>query len=152
MDDFLRKPIIQKRPIDTINKGFSASIDESSSQADTINDTTTDSTSLVDHDRIERLKALLEDDFEQLKSTFEQNCTLKLSSLDEAIKNNDVKAAHKVAHSLKGTCGSIGAIGMTAIAVELDAQAKQGDSSNFSKLSSRLKEAFLVTLNEFKTY
>ena len=60
---------------------------------------------------------------------FADNHSQDATHIAEALRQNDLLAAGKLTHALKGAAGSIGATAVNALAGELDAALKLGDST-----------------------
>lgn len=56
----------------------------------------------------------------ELAELFLEDATNHLEALREAIEDDDPPSVVRVAHTLKGTCGSMGALRMSAICAELE--------------------------------
>jgi HPt (histidine-containing phosphotransfer) domain-containing protein len=70
------------------------------------------------------LKDIMEDDFGLLLETFLNDAVARLVSIDDAIFVTDVSALREAAHSLKGSCGNIGAVRLSSLASNLEQQTR----------------------------
>ncbi|GFO55931.1 histidine kinase [Geomonas sp. Red276] len=65
-----------------------------------------------------------------------------LEEMAPAVKRRECEEVRRPAHSLKGAAASMGAERMRELATRLEAEAKEGDDSNFAVLFADLWEAF----------
>jgi HPt (histidine-containing phosphotransfer) domain-containing protein len=68
------------------------------------------------------LKEIMEEDFGLLLETFLSDTVDRLESLATAISATDITALREAAHSLKGSCGNIGAVRLSSMAGNLEQQ------------------------------
>jgi HPt (histidine-containing phosphotransfer) domain-containing protein len=73
---------------------------------------------------------------------FLQDARPRLSALEEAVQNDDTPAVERLAHTLKGSSGNMGARGMSALCARLEDAGASGDLSQSFRLLERLKEEF----------
>ena len=78
---------------------------------------------------------------------FHHGITLSLDSLELAISTSDTEGLRVASHTIKGSCGNIGAMQMRETAVAIEASAKSGDISGAPEGLALLKRQ----LEEFKT-
>ena len=104
----------------------------------------------IDNSVIESLKEVMGDAFSVLITTFIDDTGKLVHSLKELKKQNDIEVFTRNAHSIKSSGANLGALELSAIAAELEAQGKGGDISNsdekISNLLSNFEEA-CVELN-----
>jgi two-component system sensor histidine kinase/response regulator len=79
---------------------------------------------------------------QQLLTVFLGDTRQKLPDLQTMIKNEDHDAISKLAHSIKGASSMIFAEGLSAVAKELESEAKNGQSSQLNRLQTELNEQF----------
>ncbi len=64
----------------------------------------------------------------------------QLIALREAAQSGDARSVERIAHTLKGSCGNMGAVRMGAICAELEEMGRSGNLTTASGLVSRLEE------------
>lgn len=82
---------------------------------------------------VELLHEVVEIFFETAPELFRQ--------IDEALAGNDLPRLQMVAHGLKGSAASIGALGFSAVARELENAARQENAAAIPAVLARLREA-----------
>jgi len=98
----------------------------------------------LDSEALERLEQVLEDPAavaELVELMIEQTPRM-LKQLREAIHELDAEAAFQIAHRIKGSAGTVGAVGIAGICGELEAAARAGELEAALRLSTRLDETF----------
>lgn len=66
----------------------------------------------------------------------------RIGSLEQAVADGQLDHVQTVAHGMKGSAASIGALGFSAAARELESVAKAGDWDRTARLLDRLQEKF----------
>jgi two-component system sensor histidine kinase/response regulator len=84
----------------------------------------------------------------ELISTFATSGEQSLQEIQDALAANDLAAAQRAAHSLKGAAGSIGAMIARSIAADLEVAAKEGDVGKSALLLEVLR-AEVSRANEY---
>ncbi|MBC7983499.1 MAG: response regulator [Candidatus Obscuribacterales bacterium] len=87
----------------------------------------------------------------ELASTFAESGEQSLQQIKEALAANDLTAAQRAAHSLKGASGSIGANVVRAVAADLEIAAKRGDASTAALLFDALRSE-ISRANQFLSH
>jgi len=108
-------------------------------------------TNSIDKSVIESLRDIMGDAFSMLISTFTNDTGKLVHSLSELQQQNDIEVFTRNSHSIKSSCANVGALQMSSIAAELEAQGKTGDISNVSDKVNNLQNEFekaCVELNE----
>ena len=77
-----------------------------------------------------------------LAGMFLEDARPRLSALEEAVQNDDAPAVELLAHTLKGSSGSMGARGMSVLCARLEDAGASGELSQSFGLLERLKEEF----------
>ncbi len=83
------------------------------------------------------MQAMFGKGFPELARLFQDDCPHLLESLHVAIAANDMHNIAEVAHSLSGSCSSIGATSLAALCKKLELQAK---SKQEEGIGIKLKE------------
>jgi HPt (histidine-containing phosphotransfer) domain-containing protein len=78
----------------------------------------------------------------ELAGLFLEDARSGLSALEEAVQRGDAPAVERVAHTLKGGSGSMGARGMAGLCARLEAAGASGDLSSTPRLLGRLEQEF----------
>jgi two-component system, sensor histidine kinase and response regulator len=66
----------------------------------------------------------------------------QLKALREAAEMEDAHSVERTVHTLKGSCGNLGAVKMVAICAELEEIGRSGDLTTTPELIFRLEEEF----------
>ena len=74
----------------------------------------------------------------------------KLESLKEAASLSDLARLHSLAHSLKGSCGLVGALALARAADALESAAGERTQADFAELVRRLETEAEVTLRTLR--
>ena len=67
-----------------------------------------------------------------------------IQSLETALENNDMKALEMAAHTLKGSCRSLGAMVMSNPCEELEEMGRQGSASGFEPFLKEVQDHYAV--------
>jgi HPt (histidine-containing phosphotransfer) domain-containing protein len=78
----------------------------------------------------------------ELAEMFLDDASSGLATLREAIEAGDANSVERVAHTLKGSSGNMGAKGMAAICAELQDTGSSGDLSCAPELLEQLEDEF----------
>jgi HPt (histidine-containing phosphotransfer) domain-containing protein len=78
----------------------------------------------------------------ELSTMFLDDASSSLAALREAVEEGDVLTVERVAHTLKGAAGNMGAPGMAAICAELQDLGASGDLRGAAELLGRLEKEF----------
>lgn len=78
----------------------------------------------------------------ELIQTLLEDAPSRLKGLQEAVRAGEAPAVRRLAHALKGSCGSMGAVEMTRLAGELERAGASWDLSRSQELLERLEEDF----------
>jgi len=77
-----------------------------------------------------------------LKKLFARNNLTKFEEINEALEKNDIKLAHRLAHSLKSNAAHIGMSSLQKVAGDIEMQLKNGKGPADSQLLALLKTEF----------
>jgi HPt (histidine-containing phosphotransfer) domain-containing protein len=96
---------------------------------------------------VSRLRASLVDIgnltvFRELLTVFLQDTPERVATLGRAAATGDARGMRNVAHTLKGTCGYIGAHRLVRICRELEAKAQGGDLAAARELVTQLEAEY----------
>lgn len=126
MNDFLSKPINSKAMLETLTRWLTQ--DQHAHVAAMLPKTSSGEIRLPGFDFSE-LTAMLGDDIAQLLDIlqmFVDDFGEANQTIQTLLEQNNIEAAHRLLHQLKGTAGNIGAIDLHSISETLDDQLKQG--------------------------
>ena len=106
--------------------------------------------SSIDLSVLESLKELMGDTFDILITTFIDDTGKLVHSLSQLQKQNDIEVFTRNAHSIKSSSANLGAMQLSAIAAELEAQGKAGDIANTIDKIILLENEFTLACSEIK--
>ena len=88
----------------------------------------------LDQQMLEDLRDIMEDEFSILMETFLTESQKQFAAIKSALGDADMDLARRSAHSLKGSCGNIGALGLQAQCAELEYAARDEQSEQAAQL------------------
>jgi len=88
----------------------------------------------------------------QLRSDFVRNNQNTFTKISDALDSNDIKTAHRLAHTLKGTAALIGKSTLSKAAQEVEVSLKDGENSATEEQLNLLKTELYIVLDELKPY
>ena len=148
MDDYISKPV---KP-EELDEVLERSIPQSGTGADSAEEGTNaaassaDASSPLDRSVLEGLRELQQegepDVLVELIELFLEDVPLQLVALREAVKGEDADSVQRVAHTLKGSCGNMGAARMAEICADLQEIGDSGDLARAPELLERLEAEF----------
>jgi len=156
MDDFLSKPIDEKKCIDVLHKMFnwggpverSLSISEDSCVAPS----NESSEQLVDFDRLATCTRSNREFAEKIVGNYLEVAKNVLEKLEKFLQNREWKEIKILAHSLKGSSLNLGANQVARIASELEQISQIKDIDASGRLFSKLTQALQNTAQSFSKY
>ena len=96
------------------------------------------------------MKDIMEEVLPELLKTFLDYMPEQLSDLNQAIENNDADLIFGIAHRMKSSCNSLGALGLAAIAQSIEMAGRSGSTEGVRELSSQLEEGLNEVMDFFK--
>jgi len=102
----------------------------------------------LDHDMLEELKDIMEDEFLELLKAFLSDSETRITSLGSAYAANDHVNARNIAHSFKGSSSNIGARALSQLCKELEAIALAGDISDAGALIESVEAEYRCVYTE----
>jgi HPt (histidine-containing phosphotransfer) domain-containing protein len=78
----------------------------------------------------------------ELAGMFLDDARSGLQALEEAVEEGDAPAVERVAHTLKGSSGNMGARRMSDLCAQLEDAGAAGDFARSTELLERLREEF----------
>jgi two-component system sensor histidine kinase/response regulator len=144
MDDYVSKPV-KPEELDEVLKRWiprEGAIDAASVASDGSADPTENETP-VDQAVLENLRELGGSEMvSELVEMFFEDASSSLSALREAVEGGDVHSVERIAHTLKGSSGNMGAKRMAGLWSELEEVGASGDLSGVPELLEQLEEEF----------
>jgi HPt (histidine-containing phosphotransfer) domain-containing protein len=147
MDDYVAKPVRSEELDEILNRWVSderetpepevplvAQADDSTSQ---------DSEDPLDEEVLAGLRELGDAELlAELVEVFFEDVPPRLAALREATESGDAESVERVAHTLKGSCGNMGAWRMAQICAELQDTGASGDLARAPELLEQLEAEF----------
>ncbi len=146
MDDYVPKPVKPEELEAVLGRWIrqeeeAASVDIAEVEGDSVTPEVSDDP--LDRTVIENLLDLGGSEMlSELAEMFFDDTSSALSALREAVTTSDAQSVERVAHTLKGSSGNMGAQKMSAICAELQDSGASGDLSRATELLTRLEEEF----------
>lgn len=101
---------------------------------------------VIDPEAIENLKSLNPDDgdafLREIAGIFLEDTPLRIAELDESLRNGDVTAFTRAAHSIKGSSANLGALALRAAAETLERQSRENGLVGVREPLAALKSEF----------
>jgi len=141
MDDYLSKPVKPAAIIAALQRHCGSGAQERLAKAAAVVEETPLQQQMPVYDRAGLLERLggAEALIPKFMTMFYNGITLSLEALELAIAASDSDAVRVAAHTIKGSCGNIGAMQMRETAAALETIAKTGDYSGAPLALNRLK-------------
>ncbi len=84
-----------------------------------------------DDDELYVMQKMFGRDFSELAALFLSDSPKRIALMEQAIADSNTEGLAQAAHSLSGSCSSIGATGLAALCKNLETKIKNGQSDNF---------------------
>jgi PAS domain S-box-containing protein len=120
MDDFLSKPL-RREALAAMLRGWTSAVPQEPSAPDVV----ADNSDVLDRGVLDGLLTL-GSAFEAIVSLYLQHAPGRVGELQEAFDAHDLDAVGRVAHTLRGSSGSVGARRLAAVCAEIELAAKDG--------------------------
>ncbi|MDQ5908527.1 MAG: histidine phosphotransfer protein HptB [Pseudomonadota bacterium] len=104
-----------------------------------MNPTDLNSPLLLDEGTIAELRDVMEDEFVDLIDSFLSDLPVQLDTLQTAIIQQSADAVYRVAHRLKSSCGTIGALRLTDEVRQLELAGRQNSLGQAPALLDRVR-------------
>jgi two-component system sensor histidine kinase/response regulator len=145
MDDYVPKPV-KAEELEAVLERWISKPDEDEATVSAAGDGSATGEDPLDRGVLAGLRELQEegepDILIELIELFLTDVPPQLVALKEALEAGDARSVGRVAHTLKGSSGNMGATRMTTICSELEAVGASGDLSRAPELLERLEEEF----------
>jgi CheY-like chemotaxis protein len=151
MDDYVPKPVKSEELGAVLERWISP---QGSSKPDTLatamagadSTASNEEAAFLDEGVLATLRGLQEeggpDILKKLTELFLEDAPHQIAALREAVQAGETQAVGRIAHTLKGSSGSMGATRMAAVCSELEEVGTSGDSYRAPELLKRLEEEF----------
>ena len=96
------------------------------------------------------MKDIMEEVLPELLKTFLDYMPEQLTDLNQAIENNDADLIFGIAHRMKSSCNSLGALGLATIAQSIEMAGRSGSTEGVRELSTQLEEGLNEVMDFFK--
>lgn len=96
----------------------------------------------IDTDQLAELKMVLEDEFEVLVRTFMEDSETRLETLASALGAGATEEVRSAAHSLKGSCGNLGAAALMNLCKEIEDSARAGELGGLDTCLAAAREEY----------
>lgn len=107
--------------------------------------------SCLDREILDELRDLLGvDELHEITGTFIDQLGVQLQQLDRFAAESDLEEVARVAHSLKGGAGNLGASQLSAAAAAMERHARAGDAASFASGLTTLSALARQTVDELK--
>jgi two-component system sensor histidine kinase/response regulator len=141
MDDYVPKPVKREDLAAVLERWIGAVDAATTGSGDFAGPTETEDP--VDHAVIENLRELGGSEMiSELAEMFLDDARSDLRTLREAVEESDARSVERVAHTLGGSSGNMGATRMAVICAELQNVGTSGDLGHAAELLYRLEEEF----------
>ena len=89
---------------------------------------------ILNQELLEELRMVMEEEFPSLMATFLSESARQFEEARDAWAASDLELLRRSAHTLKGSCGNVGAQALQDTCATLEASAKAGDTSVIDEL------------------
>lgn len=155
MDDYLAKPIVKEDLYNVLKKYLEPEVINKSTLQDapkSIQENLVSEKNAIDNNAITALKELMGDAFGLIITTFINDTGSLVYSLTELKDQHNLEVFIRNSHSIKSSAANLGAIQLSLLAADLEAQGKAGDISNTTDQINNLIAEFDKASTELKTF
>ena len=96
----------------------------------------------INMDAYEAIKGVMGEIFSDVITTFLDYIPGQISKLGDAIEREDSTEIFHLAHSIKSSCGSIGALGLAETAATIEQLGRNSDTADVPRHFEKLQEQF----------
>ncbi len=155
MDDFISKPFEFSDLINVLNRwlperAYSEEVEtelQAVSHTPPVNDT---GLPIMNPDIYIKLRKTIPESFDKVVKAFLSETAIKLEKISQLINNENFEEVTLLAHSLKSSSATLGAIALSHIAALIESSCKQQDKQASVSLAAELKQTFEQTTNAMK--
>lgn len=105
---------------------------------------------LLDSEMLNELKEIMEDDFSSLLETFLVESEKQYKAVQAAWQNQNMDELRRAAHTLKGSCGNIGAMPLRDICEGLEHDARDAQTDRIPDLLANTEQQLSEVHQELK--
>jgi two-component system sensor histidine kinase/response regulator len=150
MDDYVTKPIRTGELIAAIQTTNRRDGSRSAGQLEPLPVSST----AIDREALTRLAASVGDEdpsfMAELLDEFAAEAPAMIAALGDAVRGGNAKDAHRIAHTLKSNAATFGAMPLSEVARDLEAQAKEGSLEGADVLVTQLSGEYERVSTEFE--
>ena len=117
-----------------------------------MSDTDLDRITLLDEEVIAELREVLEDEFAELLQHFLNELPLQFARLQTAIDQSDAGELYRVAHQLKSSCGSMGALRLAELVRRLERAGRESTLDDATALLDRTRAVSAETVTGLRAH
>ncbi|GAA0315715.1 Hpt domain-containing protein [Psychrobacter aestuarii] len=96
---------------------------------------------VIDYEQFDEMRDLLEDDFQDLVSTYLVDSRRRIDALATAVADNDNANGFEIAHALKGASANLGAAQMMALSGTLQEACRDNHISQHADTVTEMQHA-----------
>ncbi len=96
----------------------------------------------IDADALQELRSLMGDTLNEVLQTFIDYMPTQIEELGQAISLNDAESVFNIAHKMKSSSSSIGALGLAHKAEQIELIGRAGNTQGSAVLLEQIKEMF----------
>ena len=93
-------------------------------------------------DALNELRSLMGDSLDDVLQTYVDYIPGQIDELSQAIKNDDADSVFNLAHKMKSSSSSIGALGIAHMAEQIELIGRGGSTEGTAELLEQLKELY----------
>ena len=112
----------------------------------------TDISNHINQEMIEELREIMEDDFDELISTYVEDSKARIIELGSAFNVLNHIEIRDAAHTLKGSSANLGAMALSEFCAELEDLAKQEDSADAVGIIEKITTEFSSVSSILNTF
>ncbi len=153
MDDYLAKPIQMAALQTMLEKWWPAQEPAEASPAttDSAGDEQGERRELLDHNVLETLRSILDEDGLQVAiDAYINDSVVQVERMRNSVAGDDMEGLQRAAHSLKGSSGNLGAVVLAEQCQELEQLVKQGRTEGAGTLIDRIEPLLHETCSALK--
>lgn len=107
---------------------------------------------VIDQEVFNEMKELMEDAMGEFIETYLDNSPKLLESISQSLPSEDLDHIFHNAHQLKGGSGSIGAMQVFQIAMQMEEKARGGEKDGLEDLFIDLQKAYEQAASELRSH
>lgn len=108
--------------------------------------------SALDTATFTEIRELMGDALVEFIQTYLANSPQLINKIESGLAQNNPEAIYHSAHQLKGGSGSIGAIRLSSLSLEIEKIGRSGSTQGIDTLLNQLKSEYALLESELKTF